>query len=239
MRSWTPASRYALLTADRTCTQPHQTPPIRPGSRLVAAVRRDVLSFLMSDREQQREDTRRRLMAAAVEIVAIAGLDALTIKAVTGRVGISLGSFYNHFTSKDDLVRSTVDHLAERGEEARIRLERGDMALGEMIRTFTRIALDACRTDPDRAAFLSTVMRADLWSDRSMQGVYSAIELMGSFDPFVAKYPEFHARMLRGAIQGAYELIAADPGVIDDPDTLDAVVVFLSRMIGLDSAALG
>lgn len=68
-------------------------------------------------REQQREATRERLFDAALELFRRDGLDAARIEDISSLAGVSRGSFYFHFPTKDDvlleLLRRTEAALVE------------------------------------------------------------------------------------------------------------------------------
>ncbi len=80
-------------------------------------------------------DARREVLAAAAAIAAEEGPDAISIKALTVRSGISNGSIYHHFGSRDGVVAALVlkvfaDYqggilrlLAKHAEDARAGIE--------------------------------------------------------------------------------------------------------------------
>ena len=53
---------------------------------------------------RSREATRRKLIDAALKIVAKKGLDATTINEITEEADVGFGSFYNHFASKNEIA---------------------------------------------------------------------------------------------------------------------------------------
>ena len=55
-------------------------------------------------RETQREDTRRRLIAAALDVFRRDGVEAARIEDIVAQVGVTRGSFYFHFPTKDDVL---------------------------------------------------------------------------------------------------------------------------------------
>lgn len=59
--------------------------------------------------ESKGERTRRRVLDAAVEHFAGAGLDAGSVPAIARRVGVSHSALYQHFGRKQDLFRAAVD----------------------------------------------------------------------------------------------------------------------------------
>lgn len=60
---------------------------------------------------QRREKMRRRLVETALELLAMRGAAAVTIDAVIRGANVSRGSFYNYFTSTDELIRSVSDEI--------------------------------------------------------------------------------------------------------------------------------
>ncbi|MBH1935433.1 TetR/AcrR family transcriptional regulator [Streptomyces sp. AV19] len=61
-------------------------------------------------REESARESRRRLLEAATELVAEAGLRAASVQAVAERAGISRGSVAWHFGSKDGLIVEVIEH---------------------------------------------------------------------------------------------------------------------------------
>jgi AcrR family transcriptional regulator len=53
-------------------------------------------------------DPRREVLAAAAAIARESGSDAISIKALTARSGVSNGSIYHHFGSRDGVIASLV-----------------------------------------------------------------------------------------------------------------------------------
>lgn len=175
------------------------------------------------------------LIDAAIDIVADHGFEGLTVKAVTTRVGISLGAFYHHFSSKDDLIETAVSRLAGVSAGAVARLHAGRMTMAETIREFVGVSLEACREQPARAAFLATAIRSDRWGSVSLAAVRAAAELAGTTDEFSAKYPGLVERLLCGMVQGAYDFIAVNPELADDARFEEDLVGFAERLVAIES----
>jgi AcrR family transcriptional regulator len=57
---------------------------------------------------RRRQLARQRLVVAAVELLAERGVEGLRLRDVTERADVGFGSFYNHFTSKEELVEAVV-----------------------------------------------------------------------------------------------------------------------------------
>lgn len=92
-------------------------------------------------------ETEARILEAARDLLAEGGLEALSMRAVASRVGLSATALYHYFDNKEALVDRVVQHGFHRSEEylrrAVERLPRGSMervaALGE---AYIRFALE-------------------------------------------------------------------------------------------------
>jgi AcrR family transcriptional regulator len=61
--------------------------------------------------ERRRLRTRAALLAAAREVFASQGVGAVTIQDITDAADVAKGSFYNHFDSKDAILRALVEEI--------------------------------------------------------------------------------------------------------------------------------
>ncbi|MGI8666840.1 MAG: TetR/AcrR family transcriptional regulator [Jatrophihabitans sp.] len=118
--------------------------------------------------------TRDRLLEASLLVLYQRGYAATTTTAVCVQAGVSRGTQLHHFPSKAELVRASIEHLADkRAAEMRTELtglppagDRIDAALALLERTFTSrlysVALEvwmAARTDPELRAALAPLER--------------------------------------------------------------------------------
>ena len=68
-------------------------------------------------REQMAEN-RRRILDVASRLFREKGFDAVSVSEVMKAAGLTHGGFYGHFSSKDDLVAETIDHVLSSDDEA-------------------------------------------------------------------------------------------------------------------------
>jgi AcrR family transcriptional regulator len=61
---------------------------------------------------RSRENTRQRLMDAAMEVFAEVGLDAASVEAICDRAGFTRGAFYSNFDTKDELFLQLAARVA-------------------------------------------------------------------------------------------------------------------------------
>jgi len=125
----------------------------------------------MNQRERQREETRERILEAAIECFAERGFRGASTREIASRAGTNQGLITYHFHSKDELWRAAADRLF--GELQHRMLERLSPGLGaldererarEVIREFVRFAaehpalfrfmLEAGKSDDERMHWL-------------------------------------------------------------------------------------
>ncbi|MEV3963579.1 TetR/AcrR family transcriptional regulator [Nocardia sp. NPDC050193] len=70
-----------------------------------------------SSRRERAEETEQALKAAARRVFAEHGYLNAKITDITAAAGRSAGSFYNHFASKEELLRALLADLGEAGDE--------------------------------------------------------------------------------------------------------------------------
>lgn len=120
--------------------------------------------------EQRSREMRARLLEATVECLAEEGYKRTTLARVTKRAGTSVGAQQHHFPTKEALVTSAVEYLAEaRIEEIEARVAALDgephqklaavldltwETLSGRLNLATRELWTAARTDPSLAAAL-------------------------------------------------------------------------------------
>lgn len=68
-------------------------------------------------READRADTRRRVLEAALDIVAERGLQALTHRGVEARAGVTHGTTTYYFSNRDALIDALLEHVSDRQVE--------------------------------------------------------------------------------------------------------------------------
>ncbi|MEO0367848.1 MAG: TetR/AcrR family transcriptional regulator [Pseudomonadota bacterium] len=68
--------------------------------------------------KQRRGQTRARLIAAARTVMGQKGADAVPISDITDAAGLGKGSFYNHFSSREELIEAVFEEtVTELGSE--------------------------------------------------------------------------------------------------------------------------
>ena len=109
---------------------------------------------------RRRTETRRRLLAAARAVFAREGLEAATIAQITAEADAGFGTFYLHFTTKEEAYRAVVtEGFGELAAELE-RVKEGAVARGAPWHALTRAAVRAYGEFAARNRELFTVMFA-------------------------------------------------------------------------------
>ena len=159
--------------------------------------------------EQRSREMRTRLLEATVECLAEEGYKRTTLTRVTKRAGTSVGAQQHHFPTKEALVTSAVEYLAEaRIEEIRERVADLDgppsqklaavldltwETLSGRLNLATRELWTASRTDPALAAAL---IPAERRTGRALREMY--FQALPDPTPQLRDALEFSIDALRG-----------------------------------------
>jgi len=112
--------------------------------------------------ERQKERTRRRLVDTARALIAERGVAGLRIHEITDRADVALGSFYNHFADKDELVEAVVGESLAELAAATVPPEDADIDPAEVVAGAIIRFLKLPALDPDFARLVVNLHHADV-----------------------------------------------------------------------------
>jgi AcrR family transcriptional regulator len=98
-------------------------------------------------REERKAENRAKLLAAARKVFAEKGLGAATARDIVRETDLATGTFYNYFSSKEEVFQTLLEESAERARAA-VRVERLklDVSVEERVeaafRTYFELALE-------------------------------------------------------------------------------------------------
>ena len=98
------------------------------------------------ERSYDPAETRRLLIAAALDLFAEKGFSRTSVQEVADRAGLTKGAFYHHFTTKDDVLHLIHDEFIDRAlasqERALATYDTATEQLAKMAFDTTRICID-------------------------------------------------------------------------------------------------
>jgi AcrR family transcriptional regulator len=117
-------------------------------------------------RRRRREQTRQRLLDAALQIFAHNGFERATVDEIVREAGFSKGAFYVHFDSKEDLFWEMLSERIEAQKETLSHAIEPSIGIAENQRRLLEAFFDARRSEPLGPAvyyeFLAHAMRNEM-----------------------------------------------------------------------------
>lgn len=178
---------------------------------------------------------REQILAAAEELLVETGREeALTLRAVAGRTGVSTPSVYLHFADKDALIEAVClrawDELERRMREAARGIDDPFRALGRCGRVYVRFALDHA------AQYRVLMMRQGSGSAAEACFGYMVEAVSACVAAGVLRGdPQTLALGLWSAAHGCASLLISQPS-FPWPEDLDAFIDDTVRMAGFGTA---
>jgi AcrR family transcriptional regulator len=186
--------------------------------------------------DRRRARTRHKLIGAAREFLSETRYAERSVAEITEAADVGLGSFYNHFDSKDELYTAAVNEvLDEHG--ALLDATSGDdsdpaVLLAVAIRSSARLVL----THPEMAQILARQGMAILDVDSGLIPRVSKLLTAGiRAERFVACDPQILLTSIVGALLGGLHLWIQAPARIDD-EWCDELTARLLVLCGINDA---
>lgn len=104
---------------------------------------------------RRKQETRDRLIEAALVVMARKGPEAATIADITEEADVGFGSFYNHFQSKDEIRAAVMQDLTNRFGRQLDRVADFVADPVEVIAVSIRLVMLALAANPDWADFMA------------------------------------------------------------------------------------
>jgi len=171
-------------------------------------------------RRPTREETRRRVLAAAHEVFTTRGIEAASVADVAAAAGLTKGAVYSNFRSKNDLVLTLMDeYVAERQREAAALFE-GSADAGEALRDVGKHLVEA------------------IHAGASWQRLLIAYAVGGHQDPAFTEALRLRRQRLRASLATMIERVAERHGLAlpFPPDETATVVLALSNGFAVEDS---
>jgi AcrR family transcriptional regulator len=184
--------------------------------------------------DRRRERTREQLVDSARALISEKGVAGLRIGEITARADVALGSFYNHFETKEALVDAVVGESLEALAASVAGGEADDQdpaeVVAEAIRRFVRLADD----DPSFAQLIVHLNHADTVFATAVYP-YARFALQRAIEAGRLETPDVEVS-LTTIVGGSLALMRA---VVDGriaPGAGDAFAELVLRSLGLEAA---
>jgi TetR/AcrR family transcriptional regulator, transcriptional repressor for nem operon len=171
-----------------------------------------------------KEQTRRRIVEAASERFRADGIDAVGVVSLMSDVGLTQGGFYNHFGSKEDLVRDAI--VTGFDDVRQQMLERIESSRAEPHRALINAYLSPDHRDNAGAGCVAASLAAEVarreHDTRAVfsQGFTDMVELMASSLPSTVRGRRRRtmATTVMASMAGSLALAraVAEPGMADE-----------------------
>ncbi len=187
-----------------------------------------------TDRVSRRKAaTRAKLIAAAQRFLVEGNLNPPILE-ITQAADVGMGSFYNHFSSRDELFEAAVAAARVPYSDAVYHLTAHLTDQAEVFATGFRITGRLFRRLPALARIILKNGTADIF-DESGMAAHARVNLRLAIESgrFVSADPELALAITGGAMLAVGQLVLDDPDR-DDAASTDQVTRDLLRMFGLE-----
>lgn len=184
--------------------------------------------------ERRKQRTRSALIRAAQGVIAAGRLTAPILE-ITQAADVGMGSFYNHFATKEELFEAAVMDVLDRYGEALDAVTAQLRDPAEIFASSFRLTGRFFRRRPQESAILLANWQAVLASERGLAPrALRDITAAAAAGRFTVDDPERGLATAGGLLMGLGMFLTANPD--RDPDrTTDAVAEDLLRLFGMSA----
>jgi AcrR family transcriptional regulator len=192
-------------------------------------------------RQERSKATVDTILAATARVLVKKGFDGLTTNAVAEQAGVSIGSLYQYFPSKEALVAALIEqHIDEMNSAILSELTRvAQLPMAQAVRAVIELTIRAHSIEPElhrvlteqvpRVGRLARLAEADTICRRMVAGVLSARK-----DELAIADPDTAAFILVASIESITHRAALfAPERLRDPRLIDEAVALVTRYLGV------
>lgn len=185
--------------------------------------------------ERRKKRTRSALIQAAQAFVAAGKLNASVLD-ITRTADVGMGSFYNHFDSKEELFEAAVEDAYERHGDLLDTLTGDVDDPAEVFAQSFRLTGRLFRKEPELTRVLLNNRPGLITSPHGMAPrALRDIKAANDMKRFTVSDPHLALALAAGAVMGLGQLLLDQPDR-DDAISTDSMTERLLRVFGLDSA---
>jgi AcrR family transcriptional regulator len=192
-------------------------------------------------RQERSKATVDTILAATARVLVKKGFDGLTTNAVAEQAGVSIGSLYQYFPSKEALVAALIEqHIEEMNTAILSELTRvAQLPMAQAVRAVIELTIRAHSIEPElhrvlteqvpRVGRLARLAEADGICRRMVAGMLAARK-----DELAIADPDTAAFILVASIEAITHRAALfSPERLRDPRLIDEAVALVTRYLGV------
>jgi len=192
-------------------------------------------------RQDRSKATVETILAATARVLVKKGFDGLTTNAVAEQAGVSIGSLYQYFPSKEALVAALIEqHIEEMNAAILTELTRvSKLPMAQAVRAVIELTIRAHSIEPElhrvlteqvpRVGRLARLAEADSICRRMVAGILAARK-----DELAIADPDTSAFILVASIESITHRAALfAPERLRDPRLIDEAVALVTRYLGV------
>lgn len=202
-----------------------------------------------SRRERRKRETRKRLLRAAMTLMATSGKEGIAIKQITEAADVGFGSFYNYFESKEDIYNQLIDEFVDTFGDALNRISEFTDDPAEILAASIRLVLVRVENDFIWGRFLIRfAFSAQVFSQRFGMYFLRDVQLGFTTGRFRAADPMMAITSVGGTILAAAMVAVelpdggtltaqqADPVHLDKSSLPERTAAVILQILGLEEA---
>ena len=192
-------------------------------------------------RQERSKATVETILAATARVLVKKGFDGLTTNAVAEAAGVSIGSLYQYFPSKEALVAALIEqHIEQMNAAILNELTRvAQLPMAQAVRAVIELTIRAHSIEPElhrvlteqvpRVGRLARLVEADAICRRMVAGILAARR-----DELAISDPDTAAFILVHSIEAITHRAALfSPERLRDPRLIDEAVALVTRYLGI------
>jgi len=192
-------------------------------------------------RQERSKATVETILAATARVLVKKGFDGLTTNAVAEAAGVSIGSLYQYFPSKEALVAALIEqHIEQMNAAILNELTRvAQLPMAQAVRAVIELTIRAHSIEPElhrvlteqvpRVGRLARLAEADAICRRMVAGILAARK-----DELAISDPDTAAFVLVHSIEAITHRAALfSPERLRDPRLIDEAVAMVTRYLGI------
>jgi AcrR family transcriptional regulator len=184
--------------------------------------------------ERRKQRTRAALIEAAQGFIAAGKLN-VTVLDITQAADVGIGSFYNHFGTKEQLFQAAIDEFIDLHGALLDRLSESEQDPAETFARSFRLTGRLFRRRPQEARVFLNSGVGPISSDRGLaQWALRYIDAANRAGRFHVADPELALAMVAGTLNGLGQLLQDQPAR-DDAQATDQITESLLRVFGVSA----